>query len=288
MYLPTRAISSIGLGRLIRSTSARQPARSGSAVRIAEAELANDDAAESSLLEEKRHFVDRLGGLGGDDGFGRDVREQGDLLADLVAHGMIGAKDDHVRLDADAAQLLDGVLRRLGLELARGGKLGEQRDVDVEDVAPADVLAHLANRLEERQRLDVAHRAAHLDDHDVRVVVAGDTDDPFLDLVRDVGDDLDRPAQVVAAPFLGDDGLVDASRRDVAELRQVLVDEALVVAEVEVGLRPVVGDEHLAVLVRRHRPGVDVDVRVELEDGDVEAAGLEEPTDAGGGDAFAE
>ena len=41
---------------------------------------------------------------------------------------------------------------------------GSQRDVDVEDVAATDVLAHLADRLEERQRLDVAHRAADLDD----------------------------------------------------------------------------------------------------------------------------
>src|SRR5437588_820024 len=55
-----------------------------------------------------------------------------------------------------------------------------------------------------------------------------------------------------------------------------------------VGFGAVVGDEHLAVLVRRHRPGVDVDVRVELEDRDPEAACLEDAADAGGGDAFAQ
>ena len=74
--------------------------------------------------------------------------------------------------------------------------------------------------------------------------------DPLLDLVGDVRDDLDRAAEVVAAALLGDDRLVDAAGRDVAELGQVLVDEALVVAEVEVGLGAVVGDEDLAVLVR--------------------------------------
>ncbi len=36
--------------------------------------------------------------------------------------------------------------------------------------------------------------------------------------------------------------------------------EALVVAEIEVGLRAVVGHEHLAVLVGRHRAGIDVEV----------------------------
>ncbi len=160
--------------------------------------------------------------------------------------------------------------------------------MDVEDVRPPDVLAHLADRLEERQALDVADGPADLDDDDVGVAVAGDALDPLLDLVRDVGDDLDRAAEVVAAALLGDDRLVDAAGRHVGELGEVLVDEPLVVAQVEVRLGAVVGDEDLAVLVGRHRPRVDVDVRVELEDGDGEAAGLEEPADAGGGDAFAE
>jgi hypothetical protein len=53
-----------------------------------------------------------------------------------------------------------------------------------------------------------------------------------------------------------------------------VVGEALVVAEVEVGLGAVVGDEDLAVLEGRHRPGVDVDVGVELQQRDLEAARL--------------
>jgi hypothetical protein len=158
------------------------------------------------------------------------------------------------------------VLGRLRLELARRGKLGQQRDVDVQHVGSADVLAHLADRLEEGQRFDIADGAPDLHDDDIGIAVARHATDPLLDLVGDVRDDLDRAAQVVAATLLGDDSLVDAARRDVAELAQVGVDEALVVTEVQVGLGAIVGDEHLAVLVRRHRPGVDVDVRVELED----------------------
>ena len=40
--------------------------------------------------------------------------------------------------------------------------------------------------------------------------------------------------------------------------------EPLVMAQVEVGFRAVVGDVNLAVLVRAHRPRVDVDVRIEF------------------------
>ena len=44
---------------------------------------------------------------------------------------------------------------------------GHQREVDEERVVAADLLAELADRLEERERFDVADRAADLDDHDV-------------------------------------------------------------------------------------------------------------------------
>src|SRR6185312_3735703 len=63
---------------------------------------------------------------------------------------------------------------------------------------------------------------------------------------------------------------------------------ALVVAEVEVGLAAVVGDEHLAVLERVHGSGVDVDVRVELLHRDPETPGLEEAPEGGCGAALAE
>ena len=276
------------LGRLDPLDQRAPPVQVGHGIGIAQAQVADQPAPEAERLELERHLVDRLGGGRRDDRLHVDVGEQRDLLADLVGDLAVGAEHDAVGLDADAAQLLDRVLGRLGLELAGRGEGRQQRDVDVQDVLAAHVLAHLADRLEERQALDVADRPADLDDHHVRVAVAGDAQDPLLDLVGDVRDDLDRAAEVVAAALLGDDRGVDAAGRDVGALGQVLVDEPLVVAQVQVGLGAVVGDEHLAVLVRRHRPRVDVDVGVELEDGDLEAPRLEQAADAGGGDALAE
>ncbi len=54
---------------------------------------------------------------------------------------------------------------------------------------------------------------------------------------------------------------------------QVVVEEPLVVSEVQVGLGAVVQHEDLAVLERVHRAGVDVDVRVELLDRDLQLRG---------------
>ena len=110
----------------------------------------------------------------------------------------------------------------------------------------------------------------------------------LLDLVGDVRDDLDGAAEVVAAALAPDHRVVDAAGGDVGGARRVRVGEALVVAEVEVGLGAVLGDEDLAVLERAHRPGVDVDVGVELLQLDPVAAGHEQPPDRGRRDALAE
>ena len=75
--------------------------------------------------------------------------------------------------------------------------------MDVADVLAALVLAHLADRLEERQRLDVADRAADLGDDDVGLGLLGEAVDAVLDLVGDVRDDLHGAAEEVAAALLG-------------------------------------------------------------------------------------
>ena len=112
--------------------------------------------------------------------------------------------------------------------------------------------------------------------------------DAPLDLVGDVRDDLHRLAEVVAPALRGEHRRVDRPGGGVRVAGEVLVDEALVVAEVEVGLAAVVGDEHLTVLERVHRARVDVDVRVELLHRDPQAPGLEQPSERGRRDALPE
>src|SRR5207302_11175422 len=79
--------------------------------------------------------------------------------------------------------------------------------------------------------------------------------------------------------LLAQDGVPDRAGAVARAAQEVLVDEALVVADVEVGLRPVLGDEYLAVLERAHRPRVDVEVRIELLELDAQTARLEQSTE---------
>ena len=230
----------------------------------------------------------------GRDGLGVDVAHQRDLALDALGDVAVGAQHEPVGLDADLAQRGDGVLGRLGLELAAGREVGHQRDVQEEDVVAAHVVAHLAGGLEERQRLDVADGAADLGDDHVRGVgpargAAGRLGPhALLDLVGDVRDHLDGVAEVLPAPLLGDDLVVDLPGRHVRRADEVAVEEALVVADVEVGLGAVLGHEDLAVLERVHRARIDVEIRIELLHRDAQTASPEQVSEAGGGQTLAE
>ncbi len=157
----------------------------------------------------QRRLVDRVQVGGGDHGILADVAEERDLGPLLVRDRLVGAADEHVGGDADRAELLDGVLGRLGLELARGGDPGQQGEVHEDAVAARTFLGELADRLEERQPLDVADGAADLAELEVGLVVADGEE--VLDLVGDVRDHLDRLAEVVAAALLLQHVLVDAA-----------------------------------------------------------------------------
>ena len=198
----------------------------------------------------------------------------------------IASAKQNVRLNAEPGQLLHAVLRRFGLELAGGRDKRHQRQMHVQNIFAAEVPAELAHRFEERQALDIADRPADFDDDQIRAFGRGE--DAPLDLVGDMRNHLHRRAEVIAAPFLLDDGVVDLAGGAVVALAHRRLHEALVMAEVEIGLRAVVGDEHFAMLRRTHRAGIHIDVGIHLEHRDLEPARLEQRAERRGGQALAE
>ncbi len=152
-------------------------------------------------------------------------------------------------------------------------------------IVAARAQAQLARRFQEGQRFDVADGAADLDDR--HFIAFGAAMDVILDLIGDMGNHLHGLAEVFAAALLADHGFVDLAGGEVVGLLHPGRDEALVVAQVQVGLGAVVGDEHFAVLERAHGARIDVNVRIELEQGDFEAARFEDGGQGSGGDPFA-
>jgi hypothetical protein len=94
--------------------------------------------------------------------------------------------------------------------------------------------------------------------------------------VRDVRDHLHGGAEIIAAALAQDDVAIDAAGGDIVGLARRHAGEALVMAEVEVGLGAVVGHIDFAVLVGRHRARIDVEIGVELADSDLVATRLQQ------------
>src|SRR5690348_59792 len=236
--------------------------------------------------EHQGHFVNGRHILGGDHRFFFHVAEKRNFRLDVLAEESVRAAQENVRLDSHAQQLFYRVLRGLGFELAGGGDERHQRGVHEQGVLAAQFLAHLADGLDEGQRLDVAHGAANL--HDSHVYILGDLLHGRLDLVGDVRNHLHGFTQIVAAALLGDDLLVDAAGGPVVIAAEAGVGEALVVAQVEVGFGPVVGDKDFAVLEGRHGARIHVQIRVHLLHVDFEAAAFQQAADGGGRQALAQ
>src|SRR5690606_27886268 len=240
---------------------------------LVEVEAAGDVRVQALVVQRRRDVVDAGQVDGVDDAFDVDVAHQRDLVAVARADRPVAAQHEGVGLDAHLAQGGHRVLGRLGLLLAGGTHERHERDVDEEDVAAAQLMAQLPRRFEEGLRLDVADRAADLGDDHVGAGFLGRLQaHAALDLVGDVRDDLHRVAEVFAPPLARDHLRVDLAGGDVGRLRQVDVEETLIVTDVEIGLGAVVGDEDLTVLERVHRAGVDVQIRVELLHHDAQTA----------------
>ena len=236
--------------------------------------------------------VDRRRIRGGDHAVDVDVAHQRDLVLQRFGHVAVAAQDQRVGGDTDAAERGDRVLGGFGLELTRRRHERHQRAVQEEAVLPADLVAHLTRGLEERQRLDIADGAADLGDHHVGPVAVGvglrHRQDAALDLIGDVRDDLNGVAEILAATLLGDHRRIHLSGSHIRRSGQVAVEETLVVPDVEIGLGAVLGDEHLAVLERVHRARIDVEVRVELLHGDLQATRGQQLPEARRGEALTE
>ena len=122
------------------------------------------------------------------------------------------------------------MLRRLGLEFPARAQIGQEGDVDVEDIFTSDIIAQLADRFQKRLALDIAHRPADLHQRDIRLQLARGLHNALLDLRGHVRHHLDRAAQVIAPPLLGDYLAVHLARSEVVELAQILVNKTLVVS----------------------------------------------------------
>ena len=200
---------------------------------------------------------------------------------------MFRAAKQDLRLQTDLAQFRDALLRRFRFQFAGRPNVRHERDVHVHDVLRADFENELPDRFQKRQPFDVAGRAADFRDDDVGFAFRRDFADAVLDFVGHVRNHLHGFAEVIAAPFLQDHAFVNLAAGEIVVARKNAIGEALVVAEIEIGLRAVVQHVDFAVLERVHRSRIDVQIRIELLEDDAQAAQLEKRAERSRRQAFA-
>ena len=199
----------------------------------------------------ERHFVDRTPRRCAVITASGSTSQKSAILSFMsVGQETLGAAQQDIRLDTDGAQFLHAVLRGFGLQFLRGVDPRHQRHVHEDAVLAPHFMTHLADGFEKRQRFDIAHRAADFADHHIHF--ARELLHRRLDFVGDVRNHLHGLAEIIAAPLALDDLFVDAPAGQVVGARERGVGEALVVAEIEIGLGAIVGDENFAVLERAH------------------------------------
>ena len=154
-----------------RRISASHSPRSGGG-RL-DAEVVEHEVVDALAAEDERDLVDVVDVARGDDRLDRQRREQRDLLADVAWRAP--PSERHMSMSGWMPMRRSSLTECcVGLVLSSPAwpMYGTSvRWMNMQRVA-ADVDRELADRLEERQRLDVADRAADLGDDDVDVLAS--------------------------------------------------------------------------------------------------------------------
>ena len=231
--------------------------------RTVKSQLAAYDRVQPLPLQQQRHLIQR--GCRGvlDHALLRHVAEQGDLFPHVRRNGHIAAAHQDIRLDPQSQQLLDRMLGGFAFQLAAARHLHDQGHMDVHHIFPAFLHRHLSDGLQKRLAFNVTHRAANLTDQHVQTFLLHGIDVAF-DLIRHMRNDLHRAAQKCALPLPVEKIPVHPAGGHGAPSRQALVHKPLIVAKIQIGLRPVVGDKHLAVLIGTHGAGIHIQIGVEF------------------------
>ena len=121
-----------------------------------------------------RHIVDVCHIQSLDNGRFPHITKQRELSALFLGNGSVSAHEQNVGRDTDGAQFLYRMLRRLGLQFAGGRYVRHQCEMDIDRLPARQVVAKLADRFEERHRLDIANCAADFAKHEIEVLIAFD------------------------------------------------------------------------------------------------------------------
>ena len=255
-------------------------------LRFFQTEMLDHLLVHTAIMVTDGHFVNRTHIGCADHVIDRNVAEQRYLAAFASRNILLATAQDHIGLDTDTLQFLDGMLGRLGLQLTRGFQVRHQRQVQEHGAFAPELVAQLANCFKKRQALDIADRAADFTKHKILVIDVAERE--FLDRISHVRNHLDGRPQIIAAAFLFDHIRIDPPGRDVIRSTRRNAGKAFIMAEIQIGFGTVIGDVHLAMLGRAHGARIDVEIGVQFAQSHTIAARLKKRAEGSRGQPLAE
>ena len=148
-------------------------------------------------------------------------------------------------------------------------------------------MLELTNCLQKWLALNVTDSSANFNDGNVRIIGSKIPIETALDFIGDMRNNLYSPSAIVTAAFLLKNRPVNLTSCYIGVFIQALVDEALIMSQIKVGLGTVIGNKNLSVLYRVHSTGVDIDVRIEFLHGYFVSTRFQKTSQGCGGNSFA-
>ena len=214
-----------------------------------EPQLRADQIGKMLFFQHERHFIQGFQRPVLNHALGADVAEQ----RNLVEHGLrdlfIAAGNDDVGIDSVRLQVLDGMLCGLGFVFIGTRQIGNIGHMHEYAVFTSHFQGDLPDAFQKRQTLDVTRGAADFRDDEICLRMASCLYDEILDFIRHMRDHLYGFSQIFSVPFLVDDIPVHPPGGQVRIRMEVLVDEALIMTQIQIGFQSVICHKHFPMLI---------------------------------------
>ena len=153
--------------------------------------------------------------------------------------------------------------------------------MDHDGILTSNFSLKLSDGLQEGLALNISNRTTDLDNgYGIFILRPGGVESG-LDLIGDVGNHLYGASAVIPVPLFVQDGPVYFSRSHIGIAIQTFVDKPLIMSQIQVCLRAVIRDEHLAMLNGIHGTGIHIDIGIKLLHGHMIPSGLEQSAQGG-------
>src|SRR5215813_12095945 len=111
--------------------------------------------------------------------------------------------------------------------------------------------------------------------------------DAILDLISNMGNDLNSATQIFSPAFFSNYRSIDLTSCHIISLMSRLIGKALIMSQIEIGLGTIISDKDLAMLIGGHCTRININVGIELHERDGNPTVFEETSQRGNANTFA-